>query len=135
MSELAIRQTLEAELADWAKGKGLRVQFENQRFDDPPVDKPYLRATILWAPAAENDACDGELLSGVLQIDVFGQPLIGGEETGELVAELKELYPLDKILEAGVCKVMLRSPLRVAPAVPGASRYMVPTRSQFISYL
>lgn len=134
MIELLIRQALEGRLDPWAESKDLCVQHENETFE-PPAGKLYLRATVLFAPAVENDAVAEVAHAGIFQIDVMGVAGVGAEETGKVIAGLRKLFPLDLILPAGQYQLMQRSPLRVGPAITDTDRYMVPTSLQFISYV
>lgn len=128
--ELWIRQAYEQRLSTWAKARDLCVEYENDEFNRQ-TGKFYLRATLLMAPAVESDLVSEEEHSGVFQIDVFGPARIGAGKHGELVGQLRKLFPLDGTLDAGQIKVVQRSPLRSGPGITEPDWYMVPTSFEF----
>ena len=129
LSDLRIRQLIEARLIAWASTQdaALLVEVENVTFDPPSA--MYLRGFNL--PATQT----GEFLegghtayTGVYQVSICAPKGQGAGPAGLIAGALRALFPQTlRIVGDDGFVVTVTSPLRVPAGISDDTRYVIPT--------
>ncbi|MBX9267203.1 phage tail terminator-like protein [Chromobacterium violaceum] len=126
VSLTTIRAAFERRLADWAKGQGLPVAWENIEFT-PPADGLYLRAFLLPAEGETVNLEYGACEIGLYQINVCAPQGKGPRQAEKLAEALQALYPAGDVL-GGVR--LVRQPA-IGPPIPDGVSRIVPVTIRY----
>jgi len=112
MSEQTIRAAFESRLASWAAGQvpPLQIAFENASFE-PPAGEDYLRAYLLASETTSRDmAGKHREWRGIFQVTAVTQPNTGPARTGQILAALDALFPVNLAMVRDGIRVRVQGP-------------------------
>ncbi|MFU6376423.1 phage tail terminator-like protein [Metapseudomonas otitidis] len=126
MSHARARQAIELMLAGWADARPIRIAYGPQPFE-PTAGEMYLR-TFLMPASTTCRYLGGEAYEyrGIYQLSVVspaGQPLALAES---LLAELAEVFPLDRRLSRSGFEGVIIEPLDLGPIIISGDTYTLP---------
>lgn len=127
MSHNTVRALFEARLEQWAKTKGLHVQYENDSTYDPADGDTYLEAFTLPALTG-SETLDGihREYRGIFQVNVVTAAGTGAAAGRALGEELAALYPLNDRLSKGSFTVQIIEPMAQARGISEPTTYTIP---------